>query len=130
MLAHRSFPTFSAPSTRAAIVVDMVGDVDATAAQSFAETAERLTPSARGRVVLNLRHAALLDAAGVTILASTVVGLQRRGISIDVLAESKRVRTALVAARITARAAAPIDLDAQDRHVMIVRNADTARDCA
>lgn len=130
MLAQRSFPSFSAPSTRAAIVVDMVGDVDAMAAQSFAETAERLTPSARGRVVLNLRHAALLDAAGVTLLARTVLGLQRRGFSIDVLAESKRVRTALIAAQIASRLPAPIDRDAQDRHVMIVRNAAPARDCA
>jgi anti-anti-sigma factor len=130
MVARSPFPASLSPVSRAAIVVDLIGDVDATAAQSFAATADRLVPGSDERIVLNLRHTSLLDAGGVTLLARAITNLGRRGVGVDVLAEGKRVRTALLAARIVPRGPSSFDCDARDRHVMIVRNADPARDCA
>jgi anti-anti-sigma factor len=130
MVASSPFPATRSPLTQAAIVVDLIGDLDATAVQAFAMTAARLSERPSERIVVNLRHAALLDAGGVTVLASTIAELRRRGLEVDVVAQSRRVRTALRAARIAARAGSPADATARDRHVMIVRNAFPARDCA
>jgi len=130
MVARSPFPATLSPHSRAAIVVDLIGDIDATAAQTFATTIARLGAASSERIVVNLRHTALVDAGGITVLASAIAELRRRGLEVDVIAEGKRVRTALRAARIASRTGLPADGAARERHVMIVRNAFPARDCA
>ena len=128
MLAQSSFPVCVPREARAAVVIDMIGDVDAAAAQSFAALAGRLQHDPHARIVLNLRRAAILDAAGITLLARAIADVRRRGFALDVVAESRRVRTALLAARIPSRPGSPLDREAGERHIMIVRNTDPSRD--
>ena len=128
MLAHSAFPASSAPAAQPAVVVDLIGDVDVTAVRSFAAFAADVAVPTSQRVVLNLRRVSLLDAGGITMLARTVAELRSRGTMVDVVAESKRVHTALRAARIGSRVAGALDLTALERHVMIVRNANPSRD--
>jgi anti-anti-sigma regulatory factor len=130
MLVRTPFPASVSPVWDAAVVIDLIGDVDAAAIRSFAETTHDLALAEGERIVLNLRRAGLVHAGGITMLSSEITALRRRHIEVDVVAEGRRVRTALAAARIPARAFAPSDLSARERHVMIVRNADPARDCA
>jgi anti-anti-sigma factor len=130
MLAATPFSASPLPLTRPAVVVELIGDADATAAHAFAEAARRLVCSEGERIVLNLQRVALIDAGGVTMLVRAINELRRRGIAVDVIAATKRVRTALSAARIFPRVAIAGDGDARERHVMIVRNADPTRDVA
>ena len=128
MLAHAAFPATHSPLSKPAIVVEVIGDLDASAARSFEEAAVRLAPEPGERVVLDLQRAMLRDAAGTSALQRTLLGLQRRSIDVDIVAGARRARTALAAVRIRARDLLPGDHEARDRHVMIVRNADPKRD--
>jgi anti-anti-sigma factor len=131
MIAPAAIPSVSlVPSSRAAIVIDLIGDVDALAARSFGEAVDRLADGSPEPIVLSLLRVAALHASGVTVLASTIAERRRRGIAIDVVADGRRVRVALQAARVRSRLPVPGERGARLRHVMIVHNADPTRDCA
>jgi anti-anti-sigma factor len=130
MIAPAAIPAVSpVPCGRAAIVIDLIGDVDALAARSFGEAVDRLAEGEE-TIQLNLQRVAALHASGVTILASTIAERRRRGVAIDVVADGRRVRGALQAARVHTRLPVAGDRWALRRHVMIVHNADPNRDCA
>ena len=130
MLVPSAFPASAHPPVRAAIVIDLIGDVDSFVARSFGEAVDRLAHGAGEPVVLNLQRVSALHASGVTVLASAIAERRRRGIAIDVVADARRVRAALSAARVSTRIGTPLDHSALLRHVMIVHNADPTRDCA
>jgi len=130
VVAPTAFPASLSPFVRPAIVIELIGDLDRMAARSITEAAGRLAPDEGERIVLDLQRTNMSDHGGVAALLRGLTELRRRCIDVDVVAASKRSRTALAAARIRARALLPGDRDARRRHVMIVRNADPERECA
>ena len=128
MIAHAAFPVSPSPLSKPAVVVELIGDLDASSARSFEEAVIRLVQGRGERIVLDLQRTMLRDATGTSALQRTLLVLRRRSIDVDIVARGKRARTALAAVRIRARDLLPGDHDARERHVMIVRNADPTRD--
>ena len=125
MLAPSSLASLPGPGP-AAYVVDLIGDLDAALARSFADAVERLSPPAADLVVVRLKHVSGLQPSGVAAFASAIGEQKRGGRSIRVISESKTVRAMLLAARVDARPAYA-DTSARQRHLMIARNASPVR---
>jgi anti-anti-sigma factor len=115
---------------RATYVVDLIGDLDADLAQSFADSTEQLGPIAGERIVVHTRHVAEVRSTGVAVLGSAVEALRSVGCDVAVVAENKRIRSLLRAGKVETAIGYGASRSASVRHIMIVRNSDPSRDCA
>ena len=112
-----------------ALVVELIGDLDAALVRSLAEVLDRLEGAGRDPIVVRLKHLSTVRPTGIAALGAALAERRLRGCNVSATAESGRITAMLRAAGVPlvargARSAAGI------RHVMIVRSGKPAKDCA
>ncbi|HMD03230.1 MAG TPA: STAS domain-containing protein [Candidatus Baltobacteraceae bacterium] len=108
---------------RAATVIDLIGDLDSTLAQTFNEALGGALDDGESNIVLDLKHVASVHADGLTAVVRTIAEARLRGCAIAVLAHSRHVRTLLSCARIRCADREVTLGRGHERHVMIARHA-------
>jgi anti-anti-sigma regulatory factor len=112
-----------------ALVVELIGDLDAALVRSLAEVLGRLDGADGGPIVVRLKHLSTVRPTGIAALGAALAEQRRRGRNVSAAAESGRITAMLRAAGVPliargAKSAAGV------RHVMIVRSGKPAKDCA
>jgi hypothetical protein len=121
MLSTEAFAPATPP--RVAVVVDLIGDLDATLADIFAATLDRLTADGATDLYLKTRHVAVTSNDGMTTLAKALATARARGCSIAVDPGSRRMRSAFSHEGVAYAATAEGVLPRNARHLMIARHA-------
>jgi hypothetical protein len=124
MLSTKAFAP--AAPYRVAVVVDLIGDLDATMGDIFAATVERLTADGPTDLFLTTRHVAVTSSDGLAALDAALSTARERGCSVAVDPGSRRMRAAFSHARIAYAATADGVLPRNARHLMIARHATSA----
>jgi anti-anti-sigma regulatory factor len=110
---------------RVAVVVDLIGDLDATLAGIFAGTLAERAADGRSDVIVLARYVTASTADGLAALNAAVTRARSQGSSIALDPGNRRMRAAFKRARI---GCAPDDctrLPYNARHVMIARHAES-----
>jgi len=121
MLSTKAFAP--AAQSRVAVVVDLIGDLDLTMGDIFADTVERLTADGRTDLYLTTRHVAVTSSDGLAAIDAALATARERGCSVAVNPGSRRMRAAFSHARIPYAAGADGALPRNARHLMIARHA-------
>ncbi len=109
-------PAFDVP-----VVVDLIGDLDATLGTLFADMLVRIAPDAGSHVFISTKHVALTTRAGLAQLDTALAAARSRGCAIALEPGNRRMKTALSFARIPCEA--PTLRPTTERHVMIAHRA-------
>ncbi len=112
-----------AAQNRVAVVVDLIGDLDATLGDIVATTIDRLTADGTTDVYVTTRRVAVSSNDGLAALDAALATARKRGCSVAVDPGSRRMRAAFSQARIPHLATVSATLPRNARHVMIARHA-------
>jgi hypothetical protein len=111
-----------APS-RTAVFVDLIGDLDATLGDLFAETLARLRERGTTDVFLTTKHVNGSSRSGLAAVDAALVAARASGCSVAVDPGNRRMRSAFASARIQCAAERLATRPARARHLMIARHA-------
>jgi anti-anti-sigma factor len=111
----------NAPAFAASVVVDLIGDLDATLGTLLAETLLKLAANGTRGVLLTTKHVTTVSSAGIASLGAALRSARERGLEIVLDAGSRKMRMALAGARIecATEAVAPPD---RVRHYMFAHH--------
>jgi anti-anti-sigma regulatory factor len=107
---------------RSPVVVELIGDLDATLAQILRETLETQTLRGESHIVVSFRHLTEITNEGLSAAARAIAESRLGGCAISVYAQGRRVRAMLQIARLTCERGELASLG-NARHVMIARHA-------
>jgi len=112
-----------------ALVVELIGDLNAALVRSLAEVLDRLGGSDTDPIVVRFKHLSTVRPTGIAALGVALAEQRRRGLNVSAAADGGRITAMLRAAGVplVARGARSI---AGVRHVMIVHSGKPAKDCA
>ncbi len=120
-------PAAPAASTSSTVVVDLIGDLDATLGSTFAAALAHLTERGTTDVFVTTRHVAVSSHDGLAALGAACADARERGCAIALESGNRRMRAALRGARIVCDAERAVAPPASGRHLMIARHAPTKR---
>ncbi len=112
-----------------ALVVELIGDLDAALVRSLAEVLDRVEGAGRHPLVVRRKHQSTGRPTGRPALGVALAEQRRRGCNVSAAAESGRI-TAMLRAAGVPLVARGTKTTAGVRHVMIVRSGKPAKDCA
>lgn len=118
-------PNAFALSDRCVVVVDLIGDLDATLASTFADTMRSLVADGATQIFVNARHAATASFDGLTTLDAACVTARDAGTTVTLDPGNRRMRAAFASASLAVEkrlGTAPHPRGT--RHFMIARHAD------
>ena len=104
-----------------AVFVDLIGDLDATLGDQFADTLSQLTELGTKAVYLTTKHVNVSSNAGLAALDAALSSARARGCSVDVDPGNRKMRSAFASARINCEDDAP-RRPSRARHLMIARH--------
>jgi anti-anti-sigma regulatory factor len=107
---------------RSPVVVELIGDLDATLAQTLRETLEAQKLRGESHVVVSFRHLAEITNEGVSAAARAIAESRLGGCAVSVYAQGRRVRAMLQLARLSCERG-ELETLGNGRHVMIARHA-------
>jgi len=110
-------------SARVAVVVDLIGDLDATLGDILAETLLHLTRDRSTDVFLTTRHVAVTSTEGLAALEAAVAAARTRDCTVTVVPGNRRMRAAFANAGIGDLGRDLGTTPFCARHVMIARHA-------
>jgi anti-anti-sigma factor len=109
--------------SRPAVVIDLVGDLDATLAAILAETLDRLEDP---EVVISCKRLAFADETGLGAVTRALDAARRRGCNVVVSASARKLRVSFAAARIAFTASGDTQPPARRRSIIIAHNSSAA----
>jgi anti-anti-sigma regulatory factor len=104
------------------VVIDLIGDLDATLGEILAGTLEHQTALGGGDLVVNCKHLSDASADGIAALSRAIAAVRERGHPIFLLAGSRKLRLAFKAAQIACPQIDILPASVRRRHVMIARH--------
>jgi anti-anti-sigma regulatory factor len=110
-------------SDRRSVVVDLIGDLDATLGGIFADALAELTADGRCDVFVTTRHVTLSSADGLAAMNDALDQAREKGCSIAVDPGNRRMRAAFANARLGYPGADEALRPFAARHLMIARHA-------
>jgi anti-anti-sigma regulatory factor len=110
-----------APAFAASVVVDLIGDLDATLGTLLAETLVDLSGNGTRGVLLTTKHVTTVSNEGLTALDAAVRAARANGLQVALDAGNRKLRTAFEDARIaySTESVAPQD---RVRHYMFAHH--------
>jgi anti-anti-sigma regulatory factor len=120
-------PGQQALAERPDVVVDLIGDLDATLVRSLDATLARIDLLGRS-VEVRLKHVGAVQPAGVAALTRTAAAQRLAGLDLRLSGGGTLARALLKSSRLAVDPSCAGA--ARVRHVMIVRNATPERSCA
>jgi anti-anti-sigma regulatory factor len=108
--------------TRHAVVIDLIGDLDFTLGDIFAQTLDRLAFDGANDVVVNFNHVSVVHSDGLARVTSAIAQSRMDGCTISSLAKNRRIRNLLSGAHVP-REEREVGFGGH-RHVMIARHAE------
>jgi anti-anti-sigma regulatory factor len=108
---------------RIAVYVDLIGDLDATLGDIFAETLVRLTASGATDVFLTTRHVNGSSQSGLAKIDAALATARSSGCSVSIDPGNRRMRTAFASAHIPVAVDLVAARPSHARHLMIARHA-------
>ena len=105
------------------VVVDLIGDLDATLGTLFADTLAQLSRNGTTDVHLTTRHIAVTTSDGLAAIEAALNDARHCGCSVAVDPGSRKMRAAFSAASISTLPDAQSPLPDRARHLMIARHA-------
>jgi anti-anti-sigma regulatory factor len=108
---------------RVAVYVDLIGDLDATLGDIFAETLARLTASGAIDVFLTTRHVNGSSQSGLAAIDAAIATARSSGCSVSIDPGNRRMRSAFASAQIPCAADLVAARPSRARHLMIARHA-------
>ncbi len=90
----------AAPAFAASVVVDLIGDLDATLGTLLAETLAKLTMNGTQGVLLTTKHVATVTREGMAALDAALRSARASGLEVSLHAGSRKLRTAFADAHI------------------------------
>jgi hypothetical protein len=114
-------------AARAAVCVELIGDLDATLGAMFAETLAALCDSGETDVRLSTRHVTESTGAGFKALEGAVATARRRGCAVTVDPGNRRMRAALSSLTTPKASDSPSAASGGRRHLIIARHAPPAK---
>ncbi|MGH7728215.1 MAG: hypothetical protein ACREM2_05440 [Vulcanimicrobiaceae bacterium] len=112
---------------RPAVVIDLIGDLDATLGSLVAETlAVSRAATVGSEIVLAVRYIVGLERDGLAQIARGLAAARARGADISVYVSQRRFRLAFRLAGIACNGRLPALTGPSVRHVMMARHAATA----
>jgi anti-anti-sigma regulatory factor len=119
-----STETIAQPATgRVSVFVDLIGDLDATLANLFADTLDHLTERGTTDVFLNTKHVSLSSTDGLAALEAALTVARAKGCSVAIDPGNRRMRSAFATAHIPCSREALATRPHSARHLMIARHA-------
>lgn len=116
-----SIQAIAAPADHAAVVVDLIGDLDTTLGQLLADTLDRIAAAGGRSVFVSTKHVGLTTREGLARLDAALAGVRAHGCAVALDAGNRKMRTAFAFARITCDAAP--SRAAIRRHLIIAHHA-------
>lgn len=107
--------------TRHSVVIDLIGDLDFTLGDIFAQTLDRLAGDGASDVVVNFNYVSVVHSDGLARVTNAIERSRTGGFAVSSRAKNRRIRTMLSGARIPREENEP-GLGGK-RHVMIARHA-------
>jgi anti-anti-sigma regulatory factor len=108
---------------RVSVFVDLIGDLDVTLGELFADTLQHLTERGATDVFLSAKHVSLSSQAGLAALDTALAGARARGCSVTVDPGNRRMRAAFSSAHIACAGDVHPLRPRRARHLMIARHA-------
>ena len=105
-----------------AVVIDLIGDLDATLGGIFSDTLSGLVAEGTTDVVLMTKHVALSSEEGIIAIDVALGDARARGCSIVVEPGSRKMKAAFAAARVPVERGERVPRKS-GRHLMIARHA-------
>lgn len=93
-------PAFAASASAASVVVDLIGDLDATLGALLSETLVDLTGNGTRGVLLTTKHVTTVSSEGIAALDAALRSARASGLEVALYASSRKLRTAFAEARI------------------------------
>jgi anti-anti-sigma regulatory factor len=121
MLSTQTLDTQS--TGRVAVFVDLIGDLDATLGDIFAETLVRLTASGATDVFLTTRHVNGSSQSGLAAIDAALATARAGGCSVSIDPGNRRMRSAFASAHIPFASEHVAARPPHARHLMIARHA-------
>ncbi len=90
----------AAPAFAASVVVDLIGDLDATLGTLLAETLVSLTKNGTRGVLLTTKHVATVSSEGMAALGAALRSARAGGLEVALHAGSRKLRAAFADANI------------------------------
>ena len=112
-----------ATETRVCVVIDLIGDLDATLGEIVNDTLGDLVERGTTDIVLATKHVAMTSEAGIHAIDAAIGAARASGCSIVLDAGSRRMKAAFAAARISIDGTA-VPGSRRTRHLMIARHAE------
>jgi anti-anti-sigma regulatory factor len=118
-----STETIAQPATgRISVFVDLIGDLDVTLANLFADTLAHLAAGGTTDVFLNTKHVSLSSTDGLAALDAALAAARAAGCSVAIDPGNRRMRSAFATARIPCSREALARRPHRARHLMIARH--------
>ena len=91
----------AAPALAASVVVDLIGDLDATLGTLLAETLTDLTGNGTRGVLLTTKHVTTVSSDGIAALDAAMRSARASGLEVALDAGNRKLRTAFADAQIS-----------------------------
>lgn len=104
------------------VVIDLIGDLDATLGEILAATLERQASLGGADLVVNCKHLSDASPDGIAALSRATGTLRERGYPIYLLAGSRKLRLAFKAAQIACPQVDILPATMSRRHIIIARH--------
>jgi anti-anti-sigma regulatory factor len=121
-MVHANAIAPSPGDTRVFVVIDLLGDLDATLGEILAGTLERQAALGGAELIVNCKHLADASPDGIAALSRALEGVQQRGAPIFLVPGSRKLRLAFKAARISCPQIDILPATLRRRHVMIAHH--------
>jgi anti-anti-sigma regulatory factor len=118
--ANAIFP--SADDPKLFVVIDLLGDLDATLGEILAGTLERHASLRGGDLVVNCKHLADASPDGIAALSRALESVRLRGYRIFLIPGSRKLRLAFKAAQISCPQIDILPAAMRRRHVMLAHH--------
>jgi anti-anti-sigma regulatory factor len=112
---------------RVSVFVDLIGDLDATLGELFADTLAHLTERGTTDVFLCAKHVSLSSQAGLAALDAALASARARGCSVTIDPGNRRMRAAFASAQIACAGDVHPLRPQRARHLMIARHAQSTK---
>ena len=116
----------NAPAFAASVVVDLIGDLDATLGSLLADTLVKLVGNGTRGVLLTTKHVTTFSSDGLAALGAALESARRNGLEVALAAGSRKMRIAFAGAQI-ATSTEPITAPDRVRHYMFAHHEEAKR---